>query len=395
MGTEEIHMSMSTQPSWEKPSTYTILITLMGISAAILLLVNARIPSRSISPAQLKKLANQTNVFLINIHTPYQGEIEHTDTFIDEAHLFPNELLPKNLHTPIILYDLDGKNAPFAAKNLRTIGFTNVHYLQGGMNSWERHGGKRIDLSTLEKIVLPESGIELPIAWGTLGKQLVDAGIINLPEFRKAVPLTPEQEQLLTKGSDDYITINAQNSQFVVDVLWALGLAQKSTIYTDGPMGNEEKKEIGNFASTGGWNLGRELATNYINKYDFITLDASQHARVADIAHHVYRPCCNNSTWFPDCNHGMAALAVIELLVSQNVDDAMIYKKILGFNSFWFPDSYLTIASYFMRQGIAWDKVDAKEVLGFPYSSSTGASKIMQITGPLPFKTNFAGGCGA
>ena len=90
----------------------------------------------------------------------------------------------------------------------------------------------------------------------------------------------------------------------------------------------------------------------------------------------------------------MAALAIIELLVSQHVDESTIYKKLLGFNSFWFPDSYLTIAAYFARMGVPWSLIDAKEVLGFPYSSGTGAQKISNIVGPLPFTTNFIGGCG-
>ena len=90
----------------------------------------------------------------------------------------------------------------------------------------------------------------------------------------------------------------------------------------------------------------------------------------------------------------MAALAIIELLVSQNIDEATIYKKMLGFNSFWFPDSYLTIAAYFARMGIPWNEVDAKTVLGFPYSSGTGAQKISELVGPLPFTTTFVGGCG-
>ena len=29
------------------------------------------------------------------------------------------------------------------------------------------------------------------------------------------------------------------------------------------------------------------------------------------IAKGIYRPCCNNSTYFPDCNHGMAMLGLL------------------------------------------------------------------------------------
>ena len=90
----------------------------------------------------------------------------------------------------------------------------------------------------------------------------------------------------------------------------------------------------------------------------------------------------------------MAALAIIELLVANNIDEASIYRKVLGFNSFWFPDSYLTVATHFARQGISWEKTDAKEVLGEKYSSGQGAAEIANKVGPLPYTTTFGGGCG-
>lgn len=386
---------MSQSQSWMKPSAHVVILTFMGLVCSLLYLANTTNKTPTISPRQLIRLVANKNVFLINVHTSYVGEIEHTDTFINPSSLeVTSKLLPQNLDQPIIVYDQDDGVAPRATQALLDMGFSNVRYLSGGMRAWQKNGNKLLDLSMLEATVLPKEGIELPILWGTLGKQLVDIGVIDLDAFQKAVPLTTEQKQILTHGSTERIKITTQNSQFVVDVLWALGLAQKSKVFTDGPMGKEEKDEVRNLASTGGWNLARGLAIDYLNAYELIPLTESQQDQVADIAHHVYRPCCNNSVWFPDCNHGMAALAIIELLVSQHVDESTIYKKLLGFNSFWFPDSYLTIAAYFARMGVPWSLVDAKEVLGFPYSSGTGAQKISSIVGPLPFTTNFIGGCG-
>jgi hypothetical protein len=48
---------------------------------------------------------------------------------------------------------------------------------------------------------------------------------------------------------------------------------------------------------------------------DLIKLTPEQQKKVGEIAQNVYRPS-GNSTWFPDCNHGMAALAAIELMVA-------------------------------------------------------------------------------
>ena len=91
----------------------------------------------------------------------------------------------------------------------------------------------------------------------------------------------------------------------------------------------------------------------------------------------------------------MAALAIIELLVAQDVDEATIYRKVLGFNSFWFPDSYIYVASYFARLGTAWNQVDAKTILGEVYSSAKGAQAIAKKVGQLPFRSSSAGSCGA
>ncbi len=350
----------------------------------------------SVSARQLKNMLKKKNVTLINVHTPYEGEIEKTDAFVAYDKLIEqSSMLPKDKNAPIILYCKTGRMSEEALTTIRKLGYTNVKHLTGGFEAWQKSGGKLLDLSKLEETVLPKDGVTIPVSWGDLGKKLVDTGVIDLPEFRKIVKMTPEQEKILTVGSDEKITINAANSQFVVDILWALGLSQKSIVYTDGPLGKEYAGKQGNFASTGGWTLARGKATEYLNRFDFIPLTAEQQMKVGEIAKGVYRPCCGNATWFPDCNHGMAALAVIELLVSADVPEKDIYRYVLGFNSFWFADSYMTVATYFARQGISWDKVDAKEILGEKYSSGKGAGETAKQVGPLPYRPTSGGSCGA
>jgi len=243
--------------------------------------------------------------------------------------------------------------------------------------------------------VLPPDGYILPISWQDFGPRLISYGVIDLSKFEKAVRLTDEQRKMLTQGTSSQIKIDATNSQFVVDFLWAVGLAQKSIVYQEGPMGKEYKDRAGNFASTGGWTLAKENAMNYFGRYELIGLSQEQQEKVAEIAKNVYRPCCGNSTWFPDCNHGMAALAAIELMVKRGLDDNEIYQNVLKLNSFWFSDTYLTIATFFERQGITWDRVDAKEVLGVEYSSGKAASEIAKKVGPLPYSARTGGSCGA
>ena len=281
-----------------------------------------------------------------------------------------------------------------ALETIKKLGYTNVKHLSGGMDAWKNSGEKLLDLSSLESDVLPKDGIELPVSWKDLGPQLIKLGVIDLEKFKKAVKLTPQQENILTKNTEENIRIDGTNSQFIVDMLWALGLAQKSTVYEEGPMGKEYKDKAGNFASTGGWSLARGDAMGYLNRFELIKLTPEQQKKVGEIAQNVYRPCCGNSTWFPDCNHGMAALAIIELLVANNVDEQTIYKKLLGFNSFWFADSYLYVATYFARQGTAWSDVDAKAILGKEYSSAQGAQAITKKVGQLPNRPTQGGSCG-
>lgn len=251
----------------------------------------------------------------------------------------------------------------------------------------------RVERLTVQ--VLPKEGFELSISWGDLGPKLIEAGVIDQKKFEAAVQLTDEQKKILTEGGDEKIKIDSSNSQFVVDLLWAIGLAQKSIVYEEGPLGKEYKNDQGGFASTGGWSLAKGDAIKYLNKFDLIPLTAEQQEKVGEIAKNVYRPCCGNSTWFPDCNHGMAALAAIELMVSQGMSDEEIYKEILKLNSFWFPNNYLVAAIYLDRNGIPWDKVNAKEVLGSKYSSGKGAADIAKKVGPLPGSSTGGGSCGA
>ena len=45
------------------------------------------------------------------------------------------------------------------------MGYTDVRHLVGGMDAWTKTGGKILDLSLVEKEVLPEAGVELPVVW--------------------------------------------------------------------------------------------------------------------------------------------------------------------------------------------------------------------------------------
>ena len=209
----------------------------------------------------------------------------------------------------------------------------------------------------LKQEVLPQKGYATSLKWKDLGKQLVEAGAIDKKKYEEIFGNETDMKYL-DSNSNDNMVINEKNSRFMVNTLWALGLTNKSKVLDEGPM--KENGDTANFASTGGWTLGTKSAMEVYSSKVIIPLTDKQQELVKKIAENVFRPCCNNSTAFPDCNHGMAALGYIEWAVYNNLSEKQIYKDLLAFDSFWFPQNYVEIAAYFDKQGTKWKNVDAK-----------------------------------
>lgn len=242
-------------------------------------------------------------------------------------------------------------------------------------------------LADLEKAVLPAQGIILPVQWGDLGKQLVDSGAIDQKKFENLYVqrggLDEATKKLLTETDNGRLVITKDNANSVLNLLWALGLANKNEILDKGPMTDKQYGgDPSKFASTGGWTIAVGNPMNHYSRHAMIQLTPEQQALVEQVSKNIYRPCCGNSTYFPDCNHGMAMLGLLELMASQGVSEADMYKAALAINSYWFPDTYLTIARYLKSKGIAWEKVGAKEILGANFSSASGYKQILNQVQP-------------
>jgi hypothetical protein len=248
----------------------------------------------------------------------------------------------------------------------------------------------------LERAVLPTAGVELPVTWGDLGKQLVASGAIDEAKFRQLYAerggLQPDMEALLGGTSNNRIRITPENSGTFLNLLWALGLANENTILTTGPMNDKNYGGAGGFASTGGWTLAKGDAMAHYSKHAFVKLTPEQQALVERVSKGIYRPCCGNSVYFPDCNHGMAMLGLLELMAAQGVSEDDMYRAALQVNAYWFPSTYLTIAKYLATQGTSWDRVDPKVALGVEYSSGPGFRQIQAKVTPPASKGG--GGCG-
>lgn len=242
--------------------------------------------------------------------------------------------------------------------------------------------------------VNPSAGYEINATYGDLGPKMLAGGVIDINKFKPA-----GYENILTKDSNEKIKITTDNAYFLLNFFWAVGLNNKSKILTSGDMvkyGGE--KDLGNFASTGGWNLGKSEAMNYYAKANLFTLTPQQEGLVEIVAANIFRPCCNNSTSFPDCNHGMALLGVLELMAANGADQDEMFEAAKYFNAFWFPGNYYDLAIYFKnKEGLDYKNINARTLLSKEYSSATGyqtAKKWLVENGLAKEPPKTGRGCG-
>lgn len=254
-----------------------------------------------------------------------------------------------------------------------------------------------LSTASLENEVFPPNGVEIPAKWNDLGSKLVDTGVIDKNKFEVIYSqrggLTAEEKRILYGANNGNIKITPGNTGFWLNLFWALGLGNKNKILENGPITDLRYGSADNFASTGGWTLAKGNTMDHYLRHEFVKLTSEQQKLVEEVSKNIYRPCCNNPTYFPDCNHGMAMLGLLELMASQGIPENNIYKIALQTNSYWFSDIYLTIARYLKeKKNISWGNVNPKEILGYNYSSASGYQNILnQITPPV---TQSGGGCG-
>lgn len=257
--------------------------------------------------------------------------------------------------------------------------------------------------SDILESINPTDGFAVNVSYGNLGPQLLAVGAIDFDKMKALYekvgqPLTEEQIKILTQGSDEKIRITSENSYFLLNFFWALGLVNKNIILDEGQMTKYGEDQIGNFASTGGWTLGKKKAIDLYSKYEIIKLDASQQAILEDFADNSYRPCCSNPVSFPDCNHGMAALAFGELMASQGASVDEIFEAYKYLNAFWFPQTYFDAATYFKAaEGKDWSQVSGRVVSGKDYSTPQGWQRVRQwlsANNLIEKAPSSGGGCG-
>jgi|GEM_PF-488984 len=248
--------------------------------------------------------------------------------------------------------------------------------------------------------VLPEKGFQSKIRLGDSIVRLIENGVIDRGKFlaiyKDRGDLPSELNGVLDAPSIKPILLTRKNANYYVNLLWPLGLSNYMPSNKSSPVNG---KSLFSFASTGGWNLGKEENGGaYFNKFKIVELTPEQEALVVKIAQNSYRPCCNNSTFFQDCNHGSALLGLLQLGAAQGLSEDDLYREALTFNSFWFPQNYIETALYFKAvKNTDWENVDPKLVMGKNFSTISGwsgtvAKKVNEL-GLVP-QTKGGAGCG-
>ena len=258
------------------------------------------------------------------------------------------------------------------------------------------------DTAALYKQINPKDGYNLSVSYGNLGPQLLASGVIDYDAFatlyqNAGSPLTADQIKALKNRSDQEIVINSQNAYYLLNFFWAVGLANRNTILTEGPMVRNSDGKFENFASTGGWGLATKPITDLYASLDLIPLTEEQQKLVEEVAQGVYRPCCNNPTHFPDCNHGMAMLGILELMASQGATADQMFEAAKYVNAYWFPQQTLEAAVYLKaNQGIDFAEADPRLVVGSSMASASGSKMVhadLQSKGLLQQAPGRGGSC--
>jgi rhodanese-related sulfurtransferase len=87
---------------------------------------------------------NEDSAVVINVHIPYEGELEDTDEFIPYDKIVGDSRLPEDKDRQILLYCRSGRMSEEAGAALFEKGYTNLAHLEGGMNAWEHDGRELI-----------------------------------------------------------------------------------------------------------------------------------------------------------------------------------------------------------------------------------------------------------
>ena len=93
-----------------------------------------------LSVTELNTLLVNKDFIFVNVHIPYEGEIDKTDLFISYKEIDQNLAKLPAKDGKIVVYCRSGSMSKSAALTLVSLGYTNIYDVQGGMAAWEAAG---------------------------------------------------------------------------------------------------------------------------------------------------------------------------------------------------------------------------------------------------------------
>ena len=95
----------------------------------------------NVTPDRLAEMLTHKDFTLVNVKTPYIGEIDGTDLYIPYDQIAARAgQLPAARSARILVYCRSGVESKQAAQTLLNLGYTNVWNLDGGMDAWQSSG---------------------------------------------------------------------------------------------------------------------------------------------------------------------------------------------------------------------------------------------------------------
>jgi phage shock protein E len=95
----------------------------------------------NISADRLASELKTHNFTLLNVKTPYIGEIDGTDLYIPYNQIAARASeLPTDKTAKLVVYCRSGAESAMAVQTLLGLGYANIENLDGGMNAWTASG---------------------------------------------------------------------------------------------------------------------------------------------------------------------------------------------------------------------------------------------------------------